>query len=284
MCLIKFQPLSDLHLETPQARPTYQDFKIQPECQYLALLGDIGNIWDLRYFSFLEDQLRKFEIVFYHLGNHEAYGTTVLLARITARAFGQEMEELRLLPGSTMGLFIFLDQTRFDITDSVTVLGCTLFSRISNEQRESVALCCSDFSEIEDWTVDARNSAHQSDVGWLDSQVENIARHEAHRKIVVFTHHSPTMLEAANDPRQLQDVAQVQLAFVTDLSDQVCWTSTNFRLWAFGHAHFNWDFEYLVTKKRAVAKRKGYRKSGLEIFDPSKVVIVETLLESEAKT
>ncbi len=154
-----------------------------------------------------------------------------------------------------MGLFIFLDQTRFDITDSVTVLGCTLFSRISNEQRESVALCCSDFSEIEDWTVDARNSAHQS-----------------------------TMLEAANDPRQLQDVAQVQLAFVTDLSDQVCWTSTNFRLWAFGHAHFNWDFEYLVTKKRAVAKRKGYRKSGLEIFDPSKVVIVETLLESEAKT
>jgi hypothetical protein len=280
---VKFQLVSDLHLETPQARPTYEDFKIQPECQYLALLGDIGSIWDPRLFSFLEDQLRKFEIVFYLLGNHEAHGTTVLVARTTARAFEHEMEELRSLPGSTMGRFIFLDQTRFDLTDSMTVLGCTLFSRISNEQRESVALFCSDFSEIEDWTVDAHNSAHQSDIGWLNSQIENIARYEPHRKIVVFTHHSPTMLEAANDPRQLQDVAQVRSAFVTDLSDQVCWTSANVMLWAFGHTHFNCDFVDLGTKKRVVANQKGYRRSELETFDASKVVKVETLLDSEAK-
>ncbi|PMD16015.1 hypothetical protein NA56DRAFT_649836 [Hyaloscypha hepaticicola] len=90
MCSVKFQLVSDLHLETPQARPTYEDFKIQPECQYLALLGDIGNIWDPLLFSFLEDQLRKFEMVFYLLGNHEAYGTTVLGARTTARAFEHE--------------------------------------------------------------------------------------------------------------------------------------------------------------------------------------------------
>jgi hypothetical protein len=61
-----------------------------------------------------------------------------------------------------------------------------------------VALFCSDFSEIEDWTADAHNSAHQSDIGLLTSQFENIAQHEPHRKIVVFTHHSSTMLEAAN--------------------------------------------------------------------------------------
>ena len=114
MSLVKFQLVSDLHLETPQARPTYEDFKIQPECQHLALLGDIGNVWDSRLFSFLKDQLTKFEIVFYLLGNHEAYGTTVLAARRTVRAFEHEMEELRSLPGSTMGRFIFLDQTRFD--------------------------------------------------------------------------------------------------------------------------------------------------------------------------
>ena len=91
------------------------------------------------------------------------------------------------------------------------------------------------------------------------------------------------MLEAANDPRQLQDVAQVRSAFVTDLSDQVCWTSANVRLWAFGHAHFNCDFEDLGTKKRVVANQKGYRRTELETFDVSKVVRVETLLESEAE-
>ena len=283
MSLVKFQLVSDLHLETPQARPTYEDFKIQPECQHLGLLGDIGNIWDSRLFSFLKDQLAKFEIVFYLLGNHEAYGTTVLAARRTVRAFEHEMEELRSLPGPTMGRFIFLDQTRFDLTDSMTVLGCTLFSRISNDQRESVALFCSDFSEIEDWTIDTHNSAHQADVAWLNSQINNIARHEPHRNIVVFTHHSPTMLEAANDPRQLQDVAQVRSAFVTDLSDHVCWTSANVRLWAFGHTHFNCDFEDLGTNKRVVANQKGYRRTELDTFDVSKVVRVETLLESEAE-
>ncbi|PMD12825.1 hypothetical protein NA56DRAFT_739287 [Hyaloscypha hepaticicola] len=194
-----------------------------------------------------------------------------------------------------MGRFIFLDQTRFDLTDLMTVLGCTLFSRISNEQRESVALFCSDFSEIEDWTVDAHNSAHQSDISWLNSQVENIARHEPHCKIVVFTYHSPTMLEAANDPRQLQDWLEEGIdaseawtqtnitPFVTDLSDQICWTSANVRLWAFGHTHFNCDFEDPETKKRVVANQKGYRRSELETFDASKVVKVETLLDSEAK-
>jgi hypothetical protein len=138
-------------------------------------------------------------------------------------------------------------------------------------------------SRLEDWTVDAHNSAHQSDIGWLNSQIENITRHEPHRNIVVFTHHSPTMLDAANDPRQLQDVAQVRSAFVTDLSDQICWISANVRPWAFGHTHFNCDLEDLRTKKRIVANQKGYRRSELETFDTSKVVKVETLLEAELK-
>ena len=71
--------------------------------------------------------------------------------------------------------------------------------------------------------------------------------------------------------------------FVTDLSDQICWTSANVRLWAFGHTHFNCDFEDLGTKKRVAANQKGYRRSELETFDASKVVKVETLLESDAE-
>lgn len=175
MGLVKFQLISDLHLETPHARPTYEEFKIQPKCQYLALLGDIGNVSDPRLFSFLKDQLRHFEIVFYLLGNHEAYGMAMQAAQTTVRAFEHEMEELRSLPGSTMGRFVYLDQTRFDLTDCVTVLGCTLFSRISAEQRESVALFCSDFCETEGWLVDAHNAENRSDIDWLNLQVEYLA-------------------------------------------------------------------------------------------------------------
>lgn len=77
MPTIKIQIMSDLHLETPKARPTYEEFEIQPQCKYLALLGDIGNIGDQRLFAFLEEQLTKFEIVFYLLGNHEQFGLTM---------------------------------------------------------------------------------------------------------------------------------------------------------------------------------------------------------------
>lgn len=275
MSSINFQLVSDLHLETPQARPTYEEFKIQPKCQHLALLGDIGNVGDDRFFNFLEETLRSFEIVFYLLGNHEPFGTTRSAAQECVRSFEHDMEELRALPGSTMGKFVFLDQTRFDLTENVTVLGCTLFSRISPEQRKSVQLFCSDFSEIEDWTVDTHNAAHESDLRWLNAQIEHIARDEPHRRVVVFTHHSPTLLQAANDPKGLKDDAQVRSAFVADLSGEMCWTSRNVKLWGFGHTHFNCNFYDKGMERRIVANQKGYRRTELDTFDVTKVVNID---------
>lgn len=228
--------------------------------------------------------MQNFEIVFYLLGNHETYGTTIFGAQKAICSFADEMEELRSQPGSTIGRFVFLNQTRFDLTDCVTVLGCTLFSRISNEQCESVALFCSDFSEIEDWTVNTHNAAHQSDLKWLNEQVKLIVRHEPHRKIVVFTHHSPTILEVANDSSHVEDVNGVRSAFVTDLSDQVCWKSENVRIWAFGHTHYNCDFEEAGTRKQVVANQKGYRRTEVETFDPAKVIEVEAFIEKDTKT
>ncbi|KUJ14285.1 uncharacterized protein LY89DRAFT_134007 [Mollisia scopiformis] len=282
---IKFQIMSDLHLETPKARPNYEHFKIQPASPYLALIGDIENTWDPRLFSFLEEQLQHFERVFYLLGNHELYESTISVAQQAVRSFADEMEKIRSQPGTNIGRFVFLNQTRLDLTDHVTVLGCTLFSSISNEQRQSVTLFCSDFSEIEDWTVDAHNAAHQSDLNWLNEQVELLERHEPHRKIVVFTHHSPTLLEEANDSRHLEDVNGVNSAFVTDLSDQQCWKSDTVRIWAFGHTHFNCDFEEAGTRKRIVANQKGYGRTELETFDPGRVIEVDSAeFEVDAKT
>lgn len=269
MSPINFQLMSDLHLETPRARPTYADFEIQPQCEYLALLGDIGSIGDPRFFTFLEEQLRKFKIVFFLLGNHEPFGMTISQAKTAVHDFKERVDK-----PSAFGQFVFLDQTRFDLTDSTTVLGCTLFTEISDEQRESVSLFCADFSEIEDWNIDSHNAAHRSDLRWLNSQVEEISRTEPHRNMVIFTHHSPTMLEAANDPRHLGDVGEVRSAFVTDLSSQVCWKSKNVVLWGFGHTHFNCDFAELETRKRIVANQKGYRRSELDTFEAAKVVTI----------
>ncbi|KAF7953602.1 uncharacterized protein EAE97_001001 [Botrytis byssoidea] len=121
------------------------------------------------------------------------------------------------------------------------------------------------------------------DLTWLNAQIEQITRDEPRRTIVVFTHFSPTMLSAANDPKKLEDSNQVRSAFVTDLSDQICWTSSSVRLWAFGHTHYNCDFVEEGTEKRIVANQKGYKRSEVNTFDVAKVVdieIVEKLSQS----
>ena len=285
MSVCEFQILSDLHLETPQIRPSYDDFKVQPQCPYLVLLGDIGNIADSRLFDFLNRQLQQFRIVFYVMGNHEPYGMTIPEAHASLRAFEAEVERRHRSSSSIEegGRFVFLDRTRFDCSENLTVLGCTLFSDIKPEQQDSVSRFVSDFSSINEWTVEAHCAAHRKDLNWLIAQVASCAKREPHRSIVILTHYSPTMLKVANDPWHIEDRSQVRSAFVTDLSDRICWTSPQVKLWGFGHTHHNCDFEDLKTKKRVVTNQKGYRRSELITFDGSKVVTVVVGSPSESE-
>ena len=57
-------------------------------------------------------------------------------------------------------------------------------------------------------------------------------RTEPNHEILIFTHHSPTTLEAATDPRHRIDPAQVSSGFATDLSGEVCWVAHKL---GFGH-------------------------------------------------
>jgi hypothetical protein len=75
--------MSDLHLEFyfnrpgTGSHPGYQVFECSPAAPVLALLGDIGLCkHDDKLFDFLERQLKKFEKIFYVMGNHEGYQLT----------------------------------------------------------------------------------------------------------------------------------------------------------------------------------------------------------------
>ena len=210
------------------------------------------------------------------MGNHEPYGMTISEAQTRLRVFEAETNECRrsALHAEEEGNFVFLDKRGFDCSEDLTIFGCTLFSKIKTDQQISVSRFVSDFSSIHHWTVEAHNVAHEKDLQWLNSQVASCTQREPHRCIVGFTHYSPTVLEPANDPRHSKDHGQVLSAFVTDLSDQVCWTTPQVKLWGFGHTHYNCDFEDLKTKKRVVANQKGYRRSELITFDVDKVVKV----------
>ncbi|KAF2490445.1 hypothetical protein BU16DRAFT_530931 [Lophium mytilinum] len=272
---IQLQVMSDLHLETPVTRPAYSQFVITPQCPNLALLGDIGNVVDPRLLEFLRAQLQHFELVFFLLGNHEPYDSNYSITIERLRKFEKEANQARQVPNSACGRFVFLDQTRFDISGSVTILGCTFFSQIADEQKDSITRFVSDFEKIEGWTVDQHNAAHEDDLAWLNAQVTAIEQDEPWRSIVVLTHHSPTLLPTAHDARHLEDGNEVRSAFVTDVSRERCWTSKNVKVWAFGHTHFNCDFEDDRTGIRVVANQKGYSRTENVTFDVEKVIEIE---------
>lgn len=134
-----FQIVSDLHLET---QPSYE-YSFKQTAPNLALLGDIGQIANDALFTFLEKQLGCYWNVFFLLGNHEPVSGTWLAAKQRVREFTERVERLRAR--STIGRFIFLDQTRHDVNANLTVLGCTLFSRVTQDQAATVASRLIDF-------------------------------------------------------------------------------------------------------------------------------------------
>ncbi|KAK4196861.1 hypothetical protein QBC40DRAFT_4390 [Triangularia verruculosa] len=275
--MTKFQILSDLHLEvspsTHGPEYGYSTFHITPRAPYLALLGDIGLVAQpdaLR--QFLLTQLGQFKIVFFLSGNHEPYSSSW-------EAVGLFLEELSVLvsqrrkEGEELGEFVPLDRTRYDIKKSeegvgaVTVLGCTLHSHVPDQYKEAVTRRLNDFYRIKDWTVEDHNRAHDVDKKWLNQQLGIIEQQDAgaedKRKVVVFTHHSPTADKRANDPRHqlVEGWEATSSAFRTDLSQEKCWRSDRVKLWAFGHTHFNCDFWVDDEKekgKRVCTNQKGY--------------------------
>ncbi|KAJ5872729.1 uncharacterized protein N7529_005082 [Penicillium soppii] len=270
---MSFQILSDLHLENPSA---YDVYTISPKASYLALLGDIGVVKDAGFFPFMEAQLSRFQVVFFLLGNHEPYYSTWAETKQTIHQFSASVDERRLHSKhhglETLGSFIFLDQTRYDLSSDLTVLGSTLFSDVSEAHKERVSFGLNDFYRIHDWTVEDHMASHKADLQWLNDQVSEIATSEPHRKIVVLSHHSPVTQDArAVDPKHIS--SPLSSGFATDLSAQECWKSPLVRLWAFGHTHFNAN--YLEdTGKLVVSNQRGYYFSQAQDFNEELVVTI----------
>jgi hypothetical protein len=150
--------------------------------------------------------------------------------------------------------FPFLDPTRYDLTERVTILGCTLFSHVTPEQASAVASRLVDFKDTLNWSVHDHNLSHE---------LAQRSREEPQRHIVIFTHHSPCGDERANDPRYNE--SEVTSGFVTDLRNEECWRNPKVKMWAFGHTHYNCEFE--ETGKKVLANQKGYYMMPQETFN-----------------
>ncbi|EOA83483.1 hypothetical protein ACJQWK_00341 [Exserohilum turcicum] len=269
----QFQIVSDLHLETPLTAPQYASFRFSVQADNLLLLGDIGLVVDAGLFQFLRRILEQNRgcSIFYVLGNHEPYRTTYEHAHKLLRDFEMEAKN------DFGGRFKFLCRNRYDLNETITILGCTLWSAVQQDQESDIASRSTDLNSergIQQWSLDQHREEHQKDLAWLNSQVSTIEEHEPHRQIVIATHYSPTVDPRANDPRH--EGSSVSSNFVTDLSGESCWLSPMVKLWAFGHMHYSCCFRDEATGKLVVANQRGYAGLGAGRKKPGiKVKVVE---------
>jgi hypothetical protein len=260
----QFQILSDLHLETPLAAPAYAYFtnpsRFPIHASNLFLLGDIGLVRHDQLFAFLRSLLSRTPNlkIFFVLGNHEAYSVTMTAALSAMRRFEESTKR------DFGERFFFMDRRRVDFSHTITILGCTLWSRIEDEHAAACAKALTDFHEtngIRDRTVEAHNEDHARDLAWLNEQVGIISSTEPERQIIIITHHLPTTDPRANNPAHAE--SKLSSGFRTDLSAEMCWKNPNVKMWAFGHTH--WSCGYVhergeggVGRMLVVSEQKGY--------------------------
>ncbi|KAG8996887.1 hypothetical protein FRB94_007986 [Tulasnella sp. JGI-2019a] len=267
----RVQLLSDLHLEIEREgfgndKESLYHYEFAATAPNLALLGDIGWTRDPRLFTWLEAQLAIFERVFFVAGNHEPYGSTM-------------EESIRLLSNfestsrpSGSGEFIFLDRKRYDVSPTLTILGCTLWSALNPDDLDILSWSLNDFKQIEGFNPDAYNALHLADKTWLNDAVRLIHQAEPQRHVAVFTHHAPTV-DGTSDPKFGKGIDPMKSAFSTELLmtgelGRTC-GSPLVTVWAFGHTHWTCDFEKAGV--RVVSNQRGYG-TGSVGFDAGKVL------------
>ncbi|TFY78642.1 hypothetical protein EWM64_g5371 [Hericium alpestre] len=149
-------------------------------------------------------------------------------------AFSSEVDK-----DESLGKFVYLNRTRYDVSPSLTILGCTLWSALNTADLDILSWSLNDFRRIDSFNPTAYGSLHRADLEWLNATVSSIAAEEPHRKIAIFTHHAPTVA-GTGDPRFIG--GPTNSAFATELTAQACWTAGGIVLWAFGHTHWSCDF------------------------------------------
>ena len=263
------QIVSDLHLESPKA---YDMFPIIPRAPHLALLGDIGNVTPHKadLLTFLTQQLKQLRTVLFVPGNHEAYSSDWPTVLAALRSFEAEVRT-----NNVLGAFVLLDRAVFKVPDTnVTILGCSMFSSIPPESEMAVSRGLNDFFESQNWDVSAHNAAYTRDLAWLNAQVAELEQYNT--KIVIFTHWSPSVDPRSYNPRH--GASPVSSAFSTDLSNELCFKSSNVKLWSFGHTHYNCDFHAErganVEPLRLLANQRGYYVAQAEGYDGEKTVSI----------
>lgn len=175
---MKFQYVSDLHLEMSKTLPN-----IQRQAPNLILAGDIGIPTQDIYVEFLKYVSHQFETVFIITGNHEYYQK-----HEKGLDMNQIDELIREICGR-LGNVHFFQNEIFLFGSDICIFGSTLWSRITKEEYKTVECFISDYRMIPKLNVDNTCKLHEESVQHLQFALSLYPN----RRFVVICHHIPKL-------------------------------------------------------------------------------------------
>lgn len=250
---MKFNLLSDLHLEQDRDKDSYYDYVFPCTADNLILAGDIGNVLDAGYEHFLLTAAKLYVIVIFILGNHEPYGSTYKYALETSRKIASKAPNL-----------YFLEKDVLEVEDTV-IMGTTLQSYIPEDALINVNFYLADFRYIDNWNINEHINQFKVSTDWIESTVNN---YNGDKKILLVTHHAPTMIGSCNPRHERKKTIH---GFASELTYQPFWL--RLQACVFGHTHFN-VIDKLRNGVELLTNMQGYQHENVEHFSPSKIFSV----------
>jgi 3',5'-cyclic AMP phosphodiesterase CpdA len=223
---------SDVHLEDGPPGLGFDDV-VEPSAPYLVLAGDIGDPFSDAYREFLHRASGAFRRVFVVAGNHEFFGPGLaggpgpVHARIAA-----------VCEAAPAGNVTFLERSSFELEEhgGVTIVGLTLWSHIPREHWDAACRDMADFKYVRGLTPASYGRAHREHAAWLQGQLH--AAVAAGRRLVVVTHHAPSMVGTSlarytHDP--LRFCYKNQMDHLVSMPCNLAWVC--------GHTHFSFSIK-----------------------------------------
>ncbi len=250
---IKFHYISDIHTEFYEYHTVPKLENSNPETS-LILAGDIG-VWQTKsntYLKFLDNCSKVYKMVYLVLGNHEYYHSNYSDVR------GRIKQSITKNFKNVM----VLDRKRVDIGDNITLLGCTLWSELPENQYEYLNKVTKEFSTIKNFSFEKYNEVFQKDSSWLLNEIIKINTTEPDRKVIVITHHAPIMNRTSSPKYQH---LPTKYLFATNLDDYYFGGSqftdriksgtfdslhsggSCIKYWIYGHTHYKTTFKHWNT-------------------------------------
>lgn len=257
-CQFTFQLLSDIHLEfrVPTTAESQKEkipkqenlrkhvteyFRFEKDevlCDNLVLAGDIGlTSEENAMYEVLEEFLvyccSIFKRVFYVLGNHEGYYSSLESADAKIRSLAANSIKI---PNKNL---IYMNKTVFDLpSTNVRILGCTLWSKPTAEGSRIL----NDFVKIKDFSYEKMVALHEEHVHWLLQESEKAQKEN--KNVLVITHHAPCKLLGCTPVENYEWETKNGICG-TDLIPRVFSKATTpaISLMVFGHTHWSCSFE-----------------------------------------